>query len=196
MSLCSLILAQASLLQALGERISLAIALMALAMLCDMLDGPIARSTTGPRAFGTQLDSLIDVYVYLCAPGLILFQLGQRDGLSLLGLFAYGMAGVLRLAHFNLIGTESDALQPALQRHVGLPVIWSQLLAALAFPAWWFLGPAVRPFIAILLLILSALMISQLRIRKMSWYMPQGLIILAVASAYLFLHQRGIHLPR
>ena len=194
-TLGSLVLACGSLLAALRLQLSLAIALMVLAMLTDMLDGPVARRTTGPRPFGTQLDSAIDVFVYLAAPALILYQLGQRDPLSLAGLLAYCAAGVLRLSHFNLVGAEPDPLRPRVTRHVGLPVIWSQLLVALAFPAWGLWGPAVEPVIAVILLAQSALMVSQLRFRKLTWYLPQALLILAVAGAYLALHLQGRYRP-
>ncbi len=194
-TLGSLALACASLRSALQERLSLAIALMVLAMLTDMLDGPVARRSTGPRPFGMQLDSFIDVFVYLMAPALILYQLGQRDLFSLAALLAYSAAGVLRLSHFNLVGAEPDAQRPGVTRHVGLPVIWSQLLAALAFPAWHVWGPAIRPVIALILLIQSALMVSQLRFRKLTWYLPQAALILAIAAAYLALHLQGRFRP-
>lgn len=194
-TLGSLVLACGSLLAALRLQLSLAIALMALAMLTDMLDGPVARRTTGPRPFGTQLDSFIDVFVYLVAPALILYQLGLRDPLSLAGLLAYCAAGVLRLSHFNLVGAEPHPLRPGVVRHVGLPVIWSQLLVALTFPAWGLWGPAVEPVIAVILLAQSALMVSQLRFRKLTWYLPQALLILAVAGAYLALHLQGRYRP-
>ena len=194
-TLGSLALACASLHSALQERLSLAIALMVLAMLTDMLDGPVARRSSGPRPFGMQLDSFIDVFVYLMAPALILYQLGQGDSLSLVGLLAYCAAGVLRLSHFNLVGAEPDERRPGVTRHVGLPVIWSQLLVALAFPAWQAWGPAVRPVIAVILLIQSVLMVSQLRFRKLTWYLPQALLILAVAGAYMALHLQGRYRP-
>lgn len=194
-TLLSLVLACGSLLAALRLQLSLAIALMALAMFSDMLDGPVARRGGGPRPFGTQLDSLVDVFVYLMVPALILYQLGQRDPLSLAGLLAYCAAGVLRLAHFNLVGAEPDPLRPGVSYHVGLPVIWSQLLAVLAFPAWQRWGQAARPAIALCLLVMSALMVSRLRFRKPTWYRAQALIILAVAGAYLALHLQGRYRP-
>ncbi len=194
-TVASLVLACASLLAAMRLQLSLAIALMVLAMFSDMLDGPVARRSGGGSPFGRQLDSLGDVLVYLLGPCLILYQLGQQDALSLAGLLAYCLAGVLRLAHFNLVGTEPDPRRPAVQRHVGLPVIWSQLLAALAYPAWGAWGPAVRPVVAACLLVMSVLMVSRLRFRKPTWYLAQALLILAVAGAYLTLHLQGRFRP-
>jgi CDP-diacylglycerol--serine O-phosphatidyltransferase len=180
---------------ALQQRLSLAISFMALAMLTDMLDGPVARRTGGSRPFGTQLDSFIDVFVYLVAPALILYEMGQGDPFSLAGLLAYFAAGVARLSHFNLVGAEPDPRRAGVTRHIGLPVIWSQLLTALAFPAWHLWGPAVRPVIAASLLIQSALMVSRLRFRKLTWYGVQAVLILVVASAYLALHLHGVYRP-
>lgn len=194
-TLTSLVLACASLLAALRLQLSLAIALFVLAMFSDMLDGPVARRSGGPRPFGTQLDSLGDVFIYLMAPALVLYQLGQRDALSLAGLLAYCLAGVLRLAHFNLVGAEPDPNRPQVRFHVGLQVIWSQLLTALAYPAWQYWGPAARPIIAVCLLVMSALMISRLRFRKPTWYRAQAVVILAVAGAYLAAHLRGYDHP-
>jgi len=194
-TLSSLVLSCLAWRAALGGAISLGIALLALSMLTDMLDGPVARRTRGETPFGRHLDSLADVFVYLVAPMAVLYRMGQDDRLSLVAILAYFAAGVLRLAHFNVVGAVPDAARPGAAYHVGLPVIWSHLVVALAFPAWHVWGAAARPAIALVLLAQSALMVSPLRFRKLTWYAPQAALILAVAAAYMYLHLTGLRAP-
>ena len=95
---CSLIFA------ARGEH-AIAAHLILFGALMDMLDGRIARYLGTTSLFGVQLDSLSDVLSFCCAPAFLYYSwLLSRWGLiGAMISFLFVMAGMIRLARFNLI---------------------------------------------------------------------------------------------
>src|SRR5262249_23509450 len=87
------------------EKAALAIVL---AMVCDMLDGRVARATHSSSRFGVEFDSLSDLTAFGLAPALLMYNwtllpLGPR-GWLVAGLFA--LCAALRLARFNARATD------------------------------------------------------------------------------------------
>ena len=87
------------------EKAALAIVL---AMICDMLDGRVARATHSSSRFGVEFDSLADLTAFGLAPALLMYNwtllpLGPR-GWLVAGLFA--LCAALRLARFNARATD------------------------------------------------------------------------------------------
>jgi CDP-diacylglycerol---serine O-phosphatidyltransferase len=85
-----------------GEFDKAALAIV-LAMICDMLDGRVARATHSSSRFGVEFDSLSDLTAFGLAPALLMYNwtllpLGPR-GWLIAGLFA--LCAALRLARFN-----------------------------------------------------------------------------------------------
>ncbi len=82
--------------------------LLFLGMLCDALDGRIARMTGTTSAFGAQLDSLADVVTFGVAPALISrvalgFYFPAMPGKLLVALaIVYILGAALRLARYNV----------------------------------------------------------------------------------------------
>jgi archaetidylserine synthase len=78
------------------------------AVLFDWADGIIARSMKGrthhQRAFGGQLDSLIDVVSFGVFPAVFLLSYGKFNPWFLPGAFLIVAASVIRLSYFNLFG--------------------------------------------------------------------------------------------
>lgn len=192
LTLGSLLLACLGLLSALHEKLTLAIGIMLLAMFVDMIDGLIARRMNLESEFGRYLDSFCDVITYLILPLFILYQFGMQDVFSVCALFVFLVCGVLRLSRFNIIGAvEEDGVA----YHVGLQVIWSQLLVVLAFPVWLWLGEVAHYPLSLMLLLMSLFMIRNLRFPKPIRYTLQTLIILAVTMVYFYLYFAGIDGP-
>ena len=192
LTLGSLLLACVGLLAALNGRLSLATAIMLLALGSDILDGALARRFGRTTELGRYLDSFGDVITYLFLPMFILYQFGLRDMLSLAVLFGYIAAGVLRLSHYNVAGvmTDDDGLY-----YLGLPVIWSHLLVVPAFPLWRWWGAAARFPILLALLLMSVYMLRNFRFRKPTGYVGLGLLIGGLASLYAGLHLAGVFAP-
>ncbi len=90
-------------------------ALMALiwAVVLDWTDGLVARRmhgrTADRRAFGAQLDSLIDIVSFGVAPALLLLSVGRFGPWFIPGAFVALAAGVIRLSYFNVFGLLDDS---------------------------------------------------------------------------------------
>lgn len=78
--------------------------MIVLAVVCDILDGRIARFTSVSSKFGAELDSLADLVSFGVAPAFLVFTRYLSD-YRLVGLISTGMfvlCGALRLARFNI----------------------------------------------------------------------------------------------
>ena len=74
----------------------------------DWADGLIARRMKGrtgnDRAFGGQLDVLIDIVSYGVAPAILLLSYGEFEPLFLIGAFLMLAASAIRLSYFSTFG--------------------------------------------------------------------------------------------
>ena len=107
-----------------------------LAMLCDTLDGRVARMTKTATELGVQFDSLADVLTFGIAPIALMYSWGiaaalpegsQAHAMGVFLLFMYLMCGAFRLARFNIQATRPRVLMegtPKLDKKnfVGLPI--------------------------------------------------------------------------
>ncbi|MBX9965742.1 MAG: CDP-diacylglycerol--serine O-phosphatidyltransferase [Burkholderiales bacterium] len=94
--------------QAMNNRFEAAAAAIFIAMVCDGLDGRVARLTRTQSAFGAEFDSLSDMVAFGAAPALVVYEWSLK-GMGKVGwaaAFAYCACAALRLARFNTnIGT-------------------------------------------------------------------------------------------
>src|SRR6476620_8477122 len=80
----------------------IAFVLLPLALVCDVLDGYVARlDRMRQSTLGADLDSLSDVISFGVAPAVLGFTLGLRGGWDMLALTYFVVCGVSRLARFN-----------------------------------------------------------------------------------------------
>jgi CDP-diacylglycerol--serine O-phosphatidyltransferase len=88
-----------------------------LAMLCDTLDGRVARMTRTESAFGKEFDSLADMVAFGVAPAIVayqwgvarLFEYGAAWGrIGWVATFLYAACAALRLARFNVRTATQD----------------------------------------------------------------------------------------
>ena len=104
--------------------------------LCDMFDGKVARTkkrrTEEEKHFGIQLDSLADLVCFGVLPATIGYQLGINKYYMLPLIFFYPLAGLIRLAFFNVLEILRKSNGPV-KEYVGLPIT----SAALIFPFIW-----------------------------------------------------------
>lgn len=127
------------------------------AILCDGLDGPLARLARQTSEFGAQLDSLADAISFGVAPGFLMLKFSTEIapvfpprllwGIAVL----YMLCAVLRLARFNV--THND-------------VQWRGAFCGLP-------SPAAAATVASLVIIGPGLM---------KWTKPQGEVLLQLAS--------------
>ncbi len=126
-----------------GERRFLwtAFVLLPLALVCDALDGYVARLNRRRQSLlGADLDSLADVISFGVAPAVLGFTLGLRGGWDMLILVYFVVCGVSRLARFNVTAAAlADRETGKVKYFEGTPIPTSILIVAL-FGAAVFLG--------------------------------------------------------
>ena len=109
----------------------IAMALLALAALCDSMDGKIARAnknrTKREKFYGVQLDSLCDVVSFGVAPCVVAFNFGYNTAFDLVLYALFVACGAIRLANFN---TEAAVDTPDLKmtHFTGVPIPFSVML--------------------------------------------------------------------
>ena len=114
---------------------------------CDMFDGKIARACKRNKeeiAFGIELDSLVDIICFAVLPIVIYISLGFTKWYNVLSFIFLGVAGVARLAYFNVVTATKDG--KAVKHYEGLPIT----TAAITFPLFYLLKfclPSVAFFV-------------------------------------------------
>src|SRR6266542_4602586 len=103
------------------------------ALLCDVLDGYVARLNTSRQSFlGADLDSLADVISFGVAPAVLGFTLGMRGGWDMLILTYFVVCGVSRLARFNVTAKAlADSGTGKVKYFEGTPIPTSILIVGL-----------------------------------------------------------------
>ncbi|MGE0361922.1 MAG: phosphatidylcholine/phosphatidylserine synthase [Vicinamibacterales bacterium] len=121
-----------------ARRIWIAIALLPLALLCDVLDGTVARHSRRPSLLGHDLDSLADVISFGVAPAVLGYTLGLRGGWDMIALIYFVVCGVSRLARFNATAASlTDAGSGKVKYFEGTPIPTSVVLVLMLAVALW-----------------------------------------------------------
>ena len=112
---------------AIDGKLTLAVSCLAFSGLCDMFDGKIARTkknrTDDEKSFGIQIDSLCDIVCFGIFPIILGYKLGMCKAYSIAILAFYGMAGVIRLAYFNVMEAKRQSETSENRKYYqGLPI--------------------------------------------------------------------------
>ncbi|MGH3917949.1 MAG: CDP-diacylglycerol--serine O-phosphatidyltransferase [Pseudonocardiaceae bacterium] len=143
-----------------------ALAAIALAALLDGVDGRLARLLDATSRIGAELDSLADAISFGVAPAVVLFVWALDDirvGWPVALVFT--VCAVLRLARFNTLLDDTDALPFAKEFFVGVPSPAGALLALLPltvflqFGAGWWSSPLT---VAVWTITVAVAMVSRL----------------------------------
>jgi CDP-diacylglycerol---serine O-phosphatidyltransferase len=156
--------------------------LLPLALICDVLDGYVARLDTRRQSvLGADLDSLADVISFGVAPAVLGFTLGLRGGWDMLVLTYFVVCGVSRLARFNVTAVAlADTSTGKVKYFEGTPIPTSIAIVALLAAAFyldriddrlwfgvWQIGPArLHPLALIYGASGSAMISATLRVPK------------------------------
>ena len=107
--------------------------LLPLALVCDVLDGYVARLNRRRQSvLGADLDSLADVISFGVAPAVLGFTLGMRGGWDMLILTYFVICGVSRLARFNVTAAAlSDSETGKVKYFEGTPIPTSIVIVLL-----------------------------------------------------------------
>lgn len=139
------------------DQLHLSLLLIFLAALADRFDGMIARKFNIESDLGKQLDSMCDIVSFGVAPALLLYEgiLIEFGAPGAAFTILYLACGALRLARFNI--SENNGY------FTGVPITAAGCIATLSFLASPYL-PSIS--FVFLMIILSVLMVSPLKLRK------------------------------
>ena len=144
---------------------------LALSGLLDMFDGKVARTkknrSDDEKHFGIQIDSLSDIVCFGVFPIILCYELGMRHTYSILLLIFYGLAGLIRLAYFNVMEEKRQKETTDNRKYYqGLPIT----SIAVALPLLFLMEPyCLDSFILLLHLLILAigiLFITNFQFRK------------------------------
>jgi len=144
----------------------------------DWADGLIARRMKGrtgnDRAFGGQLDVLIDIVSYGVAPAILLLSYGKFEPIFLIGAFFMLAASAIRLSYFSVFGLAGG------EKYTGLALDNNSIILVFIF---LFEGIFSVGMFSVILYIsglgLAALNVSQIKTPKLSGN-PVNVFILAI----------------
>lgn len=154
-------------------------ALVVAALVCDVLDGRVARWRHTTSTLGRELDSLADVISFGVAPAIIAYGCGMQGFFDRIVLVFFVACGVSRLARFNVTAEALSEGGDKVKYFEGTPIPTSVMLVlVLAVAAstgalrqnLWFgevslAGFTLHPLV-LMFAVSGSLMISRLRIPK------------------------------
>lgn len=157
-----------------------ALALLPVALACDVLDGSVARWRQHSSPYGADLDSLADIVSFGVAPAVVGYVLGFSGGWDALVLVYFVCCGIARLARFNVTAENLMTDRGKVSHFEGTPIPTSLALVAVLAIAFtqgavgehlWGgslrLGPfRLHPLVAMYALSGSAMVTSTLKIPK------------------------------
>lgn len=117
-----------------------AVFFLAFSGFCDMFDGKIARTkknrTDEEKSFGIQIDSLCDIVCFGVLPIIICYKIGMTQLYSVAILILYGLAGLIRLAYFNVMEEKrQNETEEARKYYQGLPITSMAMALPIIFVA-------------------------------------------------------------
>lgn len=176
---------------AISGRPQWAVFCLAFSGFCDMFDGKIARTKKGrteeEKSFGIQIDSLCDIVCFGVLPIVICYKIGMTHFYSLIILTLYGLAGLIRLAYFNVVEEKrQNETNDARKYYQGLPIT----SMAMALPILFVSSPLFHSHqlfmitLHALVAIVGTLFITNFKFRKPTT-IEIFLIVAIVAAAVL-----------
>jgi len=169
-----------------GSMLSSVVCLL-IAGLLDSVDGRIARTkkdrTDNEKRFGIQIDSLNDVVCFGVLPSVLSYTLcrealGEVPAWFCATACFFALAGLIRLAYFNVLEEERQEVEGATERkyYLGVPITASTLAFPLLYLLCRLFPAATAPVLTVGLLAVGILYITPLHVKH-----PDGKSIVVMA---------------
>lgn len=134
--------------------------------ICDLFDGTVARRckrTKDEKAFGIELDSLVDVLNFIAFPLVLIISVNKN--IYFLPIYImYAIFAVARLAHFNITSPKNNKPVP---HYEGLPVTYAALIFPVVFILYYLIKENIFiPLINIIMGIVGILFILKVKVPK------------------------------
>ena len=167
---------------------------LAFSGLCDMFDGKVARMkkdrTEDEKRFGIQIDSLCDVVCFGAFPMILCYSIGMRGPAGISILVFYLIAGVIRLAFFNVMEEKrQEETDEARKYYQGLPITSIAIILPLFCTLRPLLGHRFLSELHICILTVGLLFNINFPLRKPGWKMLTLLVAIvscALIKIYFF----------
>ena len=171
-----------------------ALTCLALSGLLDAFDGKIARMkkdrTDSEKDFGVQIDSLCDMVCFGTLPVVIAYHLGMHTAVGMVILALYCLAGLIRLAWFNVAAGSEAPRTDGKKYYQGMPIT----SVAVILPVFYAIGTlAPRLFLyglPVVMLATGVLFILRFPFRKPT---TRELLVLIAMVALVILYILACH---
>lgn len=189
----SIFLGVLSILASINHEVNKSVLFIVLSLICDGLDGRVARLTNTTSKFGVEFDSLADLVAFGVAPAMLFyFNVGYefgRYGSLICAIFI--IFGAIRLARFNV---TTGTYEPNV--FIGLPIPSAAVVASLSIAMFseYALSRYFAIAIMVFMLLLSFLMVSNVRypsfkkIQLKKANILKVLVVLIFVFSLIFLH--------
>ena len=162
---------------------------LAISGLCDMFDGKIARAkknrTEVEKRFGIQIDSLSDIVCFGVAPAVLCYCFGMRGVIGVAILMFYVLAGLIRLAWFNVMEEQrQEETEEKRECYQGLPITSMAIALPLVVVLKPFLGCEFMLALHVVMLVVGILFITNFKLKKPK-NVTMGAIVAVVAMAVI-----------
>ncbi len=158
-TLLSGIAAVIAMFQAIEQHFALAALLMLASVICDYLDGKIARAVNRQnKQFGSVLDTVTDIVSFGVAPVVFAYCVGMTSPLHMIVLLAFVVAALLRLARFHAMPYSETSFtgMPVTYNSVFIPLVYFGLTSAS-------LERYLTSVLLVVYVVLAMLMLSSIR---------------------------------
>ena len=167
----------------------LAILCLMFSGLCDMFDGKIARTkknrTEDEKRFGIQIDSLSDIVCFGVAPAVLCYCFGMRGIVGVAILMFYVLAGLIRLAWFNVMEEHrQEETSEKRECYQGLPITSMAIALPIVVVLKPFLGCEFMLALHVVMLVVGILFITNFKLKKPK-NVTMGTIVAVVAMAVI-----------
>lgn len=167
---------------AFAEFMSYSMICLIISGVCDLFDGKIARMckrNDEEKEFGIQIDSLVDVISFLALPFCIGINIiSKTTNIFNVILIFYVLAGIIRLAWFNMNANKDEAVK----YYIGLPVTYSALIIPVFYVIELLSKFSMNYIYAIVYLLIGIVFILNIKISKPKgiWYLIFGILAIIV----------------
>ena len=164
--------------------------IIVLAVICDILDGRIARLTSVTSRFGAELDSLADLVSFGVAPAFLVYTryMIPYPVIGLLASAGFVLCGALRLARFNVTPPSEKDVFTGLPIPAGAGILCTLTIFEMQFVQVFRIPDTVIPAIVILTsyLMVSTIEYPAMKKSKKTGPQRQLLVIVFVAGLVVF----------
>jgi len=171
-----------------GYDVKYALVCFGFAGVCDMFDGTVARRckrTKEEKAFGIELDSLIDVASFAVFPIIICMSMGLNTKYHLPIYALYLIFAVARLAYFNIALADENK---AIKYYEGLPVTMSSFFLPIVYLLSYVVDKNIFNIIySVQMLIIAILFILKIKIPKPGLKVSFAIFGIGLIIAYLYI---------